>query len=51
MKHETHKSLYRDVWLCSCGAEWGGTRKTCPSVRHRNNRRRVLARQQKSSSV
>lgn len=44
MTHRTAQIHHRPgTWSCTCGAEWGGTRKTCPSVRHARNlaRRRI----------
>lgn len=42
MTHTTERIPYRpSAWKCrTCGAEWGGERKTCPTVRVRNNQRR-----------
>lgn len=45
MKHSTGRIPCRPkTWKCACGAEWGGDRKTCPTVRITANRRRRLAR-------
>lgn len=45
MKHAAARIPHRaTTWRCQCGAEWGGDRKTCPTVRIAANRRRRLAR-------
>ena len=52
MKHNTAPIAHRPgTWRCSCGAEWGGTRKTCPSVRHKNNTRRRQARRERNAAT
>lgn len=42
MKHDTKRIPHRPLtWTCTCGAEWGGGRKTCTTVRVRNNQKRA----------